>query len=273
MRSDFARLLPALSLLGLAASACAEPDDSSDGPVQCVAGQLCPDGLVCIQGFCLNAGMSDDETGDGDGDPTTGDGDGDGDGDPTTGDGDGDPTTGDGDGDPTTGDGDGDPTTGDGDGDGDPWGGDPSPTNLWPLAVGATWTFQIDPGTGCNGGNTQTWVLSGMEQHVGYSSYIVSVCGLARTHLRLEDGDLYISHYDNPWLLFMKAPVSNGATWMNGSDNYQWLNAGSLNTPAGTFESCWTKLYQSLGIEETFCQGVGPVELYTLGALLEYSIP
>ncbi|HLT35307.1 MAG TPA: hypothetical protein VK034_03455 [Enhygromyxa sp.] len=113
-----------LALVLALGAACADPGSSGDEQAAaCVGGQFCPEGLVCVEGFCEPA--STDESGDGDGDPTTT-----GDGDPTTtGDGDGDPTTtgdGDGDGDPTTtGDGDGDPTTtGDGDGDPDPVCGD-----------------------------------------------------------------------------------------------------------------------------------------------------
>ncbi|HLT34983.1 MAG TPA: hypothetical protein VK034_01825, partial [Enhygromyxa sp.] len=74
-----------------------------------VGGQFCPDGLECVDGFCVEPGGS--ETGDGDpGDGDPGDGD-PGDGDPGDGDpGDGDPGDGDGD----HGDGDGDPGDGDG---------------------------------------------------------------------------------------------------------------------------------------------------------------
>ncbi|HVI01598.1 MAG TPA: hypothetical protein VM869_22940 [Enhygromyxa sp.] len=298
MRSTVARLASVLSLLGLTASACSEPDTGSDGPIQCVAGTLCPEGLVCVQGFCLNAGMGDDETGDGDGDPTTGDGDGDpttgdgdgdddpstgdgdgdgdpttgdGDGDPTTGDGDGDPTTGDGDGDPTTGDGDGDPTTGDGDGDGDPWGGDPTPANLWPMVVGATWTYQVAPGTGCNGGNTTTWAITGMEQHLGYLSWARTTCGVEQSHYRITNGDLYVSYLNNPWFLLLKAPVVDGATWVDtGNTLHEWVYEGMYDTPAGTFDACWTNDYASAS---TFCQGVGLVDSSSPGPLVSYSIP
>jgi hypothetical protein len=51
------------------------------------------------------------------------------------------------------------------------------------------------------------------------------------------------------------------------------VNAGSLNTPAGSFDSCWTRLYGASNFEETFCQGVGPVDLHGFGQLTNYSIP
>jgi cysteine-rich repeat protein len=77
------------------ALACVDDLISSDGPSECIGGDLCVGSLICVDGFCVPPGSESGElSGDGDGDP--GDGDGDGDGDP--GDGDGSPT-GDGDGD------------------------------------------------------------------------------------------------------------------------------------------------------------------------------
>jgi len=124
--------------LGLA---CAGDDSSGSSGSACIGGQFCPGTQICVDGVCVDGGMTGETSGgDGDGDTTTTAGaTGDGDGDATTttsGDGDGDPTTttsGDGDGDPTTtttsGDGDGDPT-GDGDGDGTTTG-EPGPNCGW----------------------------------------------------------------------------------------------------------------------------------------------
>jgi len=79
----------ALGLVFLATASCTD-DAPATGPEECVGGQFCPEGLECIDGYCVDPSATG-TGGDGDGDPGDGDGEpGDGDGEPGDGDGDGD---------------------------------------------------------------------------------------------------------------------------------------------------------------------------------------
>ena len=138
----------------------------------------------------------------------------------------------------------------------------PADDRIDPISLGRRWTYDVSIiGTYplCRAGSSTAQVL-GQKTVGGKPAFEVqSFCPGAGTSSYAVDGDKVEIYYANTWVLSLDTPVTAGHSWTDGLYTYAWQDAGSVTTPAGKFDHCWTA-QPSVGTSSTtFCRGVGPV--------------
>ncbi|HEX2677271.1 MAG TPA: hypothetical protein VHM19_11540 [Polyangiales bacterium] len=135
---------------------------------------------------------------------------------------------------------------------------DLSPLSLYPLHVGAAWSYDVDSGDG-DPVLAPTRVTRSENGMVEVSTSAIGVVG----YLLRDDGIVRVP--GNGYLL--KAPITQGATWTSGADTTARVTAlhVALHTPAGDLEECVTvqedNAVNGQHVTTTYCPGVGPAQV------------
>ncbi|NUO49790.1 MAG: hypothetical protein HOV80_13120 [Polyangiaceae bacterium] len=135
---------------------------------------------------------------------------------------------------------------------------------LFPAEVGRIWTYDVQSTyPSCPSGQRTSEILETVTVD-GKSAYrTTGICGF-ETAITVT-GDVVESKYESyPWFRMLDEPVQDGHSWTttNGAANFDmhYESAGSVTTPAGTFDDCW-RVVQDVSYQQdwTYCRGVGPV--------------
>lgn len=131
------------------------------------------------------------------------------------------------------------------------------PHNLYPLAEGNVWSYNVDTGTGENT-LAITRVISRVEDRVEVTS------GGDPVVYQIRDEGIFRPGSDT-WLL--KAPVREGAEWPSSQGMTARVTStqATVETPAGSFEGC-VRVEEAGGdaerfVQTVYCPGIGPVFL------------
>jgi len=141
---------------------------------------------------------------------------------------------------------------------------------LYPVAVGYTWTYDVQAvggGAVCATGTHDAKVVSGPTTVAGKQAYdVTSFCAAAATSQiaprpRSDEVSLY---YNGGWLTFIDPDLTEGHSWTYFNSSYTWHREASITVPAGTFTDCWTA-QQNVAYTAylTYCRGVGQVRSYS----------
>lgn len=141
---------------------------------------------------------------------------------------------------------------------------------LYPIALGYTWTYDVQAvggGAVCATGMHDARVVSGPRTVAGKQAYeITSFCAAAGTTQIAPDpkSDEVSVYYNGGWLTFIDPDLTEGHSWPYFNSSYTWHKEASVTVPAGTFTDCWTaKQNVSYTAYLTFCRGVGQVHSYS----------
>jgi hypothetical protein len=134
---------------------------------------------------------------------------------------------------------------------------------LYPLAVGRTWTYAVTSTyASCPGGAARTLAVTGESTTDGRATYdVTGFCGFAG-HTSV-DGDVVEEYYDwgpTGWMRALDEPVSAGHAWTttNGSATFDMTYA-SEGTVDG-HPDCWRVTQEvSYTTYWIYCRGVGLV--------------
>jgi hypothetical protein len=142
-------------------------------------------------------------------------------------------------------------------------GGGSSEPAIDPIAVGNSWTYDVEElGTFplCPSGSHTAETLQQVELDGKAAFEVTSFCANAASSFYAVDGDVVQVNYQGTWLLALDAPVEEGHTWSNGASTFTWHDEGTVVVGAGTFDDCW-RATQNVSYEAytIFCRGVGPV--------------
>lgn len=143
-----------------------------------------------------------------------------------------------------------------------------APAELFPLAVGNTWTYEVTEKTlgACVSDPSET-VASTVDIDSVTAFNLTSAC------FDREEGDYSIlavngaeivQQMGGTWETTYATPLADGHSWTiaSGVYTFTWEQVGQVTVPAGTFEDCWRRPItpESESTENTtLCRGVGPV--------------
>jgi hypothetical protein len=153
-------------------------------------------------------------------------------------------------------------------------GGDSGDDRLLPLEVARVWTFQltaIDPASPANCPRPEADVTGTATNGTQPGWAYRPTCSDQAFDFFMNGDDIW--RYptgvrdDAQRFQYASAPVQEGATWTTGTDRFVWRDAGSVQSPAGTFDHCWRRAPQSANaVSVTFCRGVGVVLVESVAA-------
>jgi hypothetical protein len=140
---------------------------------------------------------------------------------------------------------------------------------LYPLAVGYTWTYDVQDvgaGSACSAG-TWTQSITGTRTVDGRSAFdLASFCSAAPLSevAPVGAGDEVDIDFQGSWLKLIDGTLAEGETWTYFNSSYSWHRETSVSVPYGTFTDCWTaKQNVSYTAYDTYCRGVGMVRSYS----------
>jgi hypothetical protein len=144
-----------------------------------------------------------------------------------------------------------------------------SSSKLYPLAVGYSWTYDVQAvgaGSVCAAG-TQVQSVTGTQTIDGKSAFdVASFCAAAGTSeiAPVGTGDEVDLDYQGSWLEMIDPTLAEGETWSYFNSSYTWHRETSVTVPAGTYSDCWTANQNvSYTAYMTYCRGVGMVRSYS----------
>ncbi len=138
-------------------------------------------------------------------------------------------------------------------------------TPLYPLALGARWSFKVQAlgvGGQCNSGMFDQTVLSANGAGARPAFQLTSFCTGApgTSDLSTPGGDEVDIWEQSTWAPLIALPLQEGWTWAYLTTTYAWHRETAVTVPAGSFTDCWTARHQTVSFAyETYCRGVGPV--------------
>jgi len=149
-------------------------------------------------------------------------------------------------------------------------GGDGGGSNrLFPLAVGYTWTYDVQnvgAGSACSAGTWQQ-AVTGTRSVDGRSAFdLTSFCsGAGQSEVStVGTGDEVDIDFQNKWLKLIDGTLAEGETWSYFNTTYTWHLASTVSVPYGTFTDCWTATQNVNYVAyQTYCPGVGMVQSYS----------
>ena len=149
-------------------------------------------------------------------------------------------------------------------------GGDPfDPHNLYPLADGHVWSYNVDTGTG-----EPTLAITKVISHVGARVEVTS--GGDPVVYEIRDEGIFRPG-SGTWLL--RAPVREGSEWPSSGGMTARVTStqATVETPGGTFEGC-VRVEESGGegdryVQTVYCPGIGPVYLESRMTLTTSEMP
>lgn len=137
---------------------------------------------------------------------------------------------------------------------------------LYPLAIGRTWTYQVQSTYPfCASGERTMAVLDSASVPRGEGFVLRSHCGFES--VVLVDGDITESQNttgSGGWFRMTDEPTLNGHSWdtSNGQASFSmtYEELGRVETPAGAFDECWRVTQNvSYTMQWVYCRGVGMV--------------
>lgn len=134
---------------------------------------------------------------------------------------------------------------------------------LFPLAVGRTWGYRLDNAAGCAANDNVMRVLSKgyISGKEAYSVLMPCTFG-AKTIFAFNDQQV-VTYKNASWVSFIDVPVSADHTWYTPEATYTWkVVSGQIETPAGKFSDCYTRLENGGPDYVQFCSGVGIVTIH-----------
>jgi hypothetical protein len=141
------------------------------------------------------------------------------------------------------------------------------PAELFPLAVGNTWTHEVtekSPGA-CVSEPAETVVSTVTIDGVPAFNLSSACFGLAEGDYSTlaVNGPEIVQQLGGTWATTLAAPLADGHSWTisSGAYTFTWHEVGQVTVPAGTFDGCWRRAITPGETAETttFCRGVGPV--------------
>jgi hypothetical protein len=148
-------------------------------------------------------------------------------------------------------------------------GGGAGKDKLFPLAVGYSWTYDVQnvgAGSACSAG---TWnqAITGTRTVDGRSAFdLTSFCSAAGQSevAPAGTGDEIDIDFQGSWLKLIDGTLVEGETWTYFNASYTWHRETSVSVPYGTFTDCWTANQNvSYTAYQTYCRGVGMVRSYS----------
>ncbi len=142
-------------------------------------------------------------------------------------------------------------------------------SKLYPLAVGFSWTYDVEPvgaGSVCASG-THVQQVTGTQTVDGRLAFdLVSFCAAAGTSevAPVGTGDEVDLDYQGSWLVMIDPTLTDGHSWPYFNSSYTWHRETSVTVPAGTYTDCWTAQQNvTYTAYMTYCRGVGMVRSYS----------
>jgi len=145
------------------------------------------------------------------------------------------------------------------------------PSDLFPLALGNSWTWVVINEATADTCDENYLVEELYEADtVGGRDALIISSACAPPDLeqdaRMAVVDQEVTQWiDEQWQVTLSAPVGGDHTWTIVSSgapgDYRWVATGEVTVPAGTFQNCWTRqlLPEEPTSIRTYCPGVGPV--------------
>jgi hypothetical protein len=140
------------------------------------------------------------------------------------------------------------------------------PVDLYPLAVGNSWTFSVTPPNIFCPDGTETLSVVDLAPYEGRDAYqLTDSCdpGAVSYLTIVED---HVEQWGNgTWQANLSPPLQTGFMWQFNGRTLQWTDVGNQVVPAGTFDHCWDRSIVGEGMpaqQTTYCAGVGPVSGY-----------
>ena len=128
------------------------------------------------------------------------------------------------------------------------------PLDLYPLAVGNAWSYDVDTGEA-----STTLAITRVEAFDGTFAEVHTATAVVRYEVRTEG--VYVPA-DDAWLI--RAPLREGSKWAARGDRTAELVSlnAAVETPAGAFHGCVEVLERGgkleLEVRTVYCPGVGP---------------
>jgi len=143
-----------------------------------------------------------------------------------------------------------------------------SPPDLFPLAVGNSWTTNAPSAQAACDATYPSQDVYATEEFNGQSAFLTSdVCFEHNpdtdSRLAVIGGEI-AQWLDSSWQVTLPLPVEEGHTWTiqieGTATEFRWAYAGDVTVQAGTFTGCWRRERTAeAGSFVTYCPGVGPV--------------
>ena len=141
--------------------------------------------------------------------------------------------------------------------------------DLYPLAVGDTWTFDVTAvgaGSICSPGTYMQSVVSANPVGGRDAFQMTNFCtGVSGTYdYSKPGGDEIDFYYSDSWLVLVDPTLMDGHSWTYFNTSYTWKRETSVTVPAGTYTDCWTAQQNvSYTAYLTYCRDVGLVRSYS----------
>ena len=141
--------------------------------------------------------------------------------------------------------------------------------DLYPLAVGNTWTFDVTAvgaGSVCSPGTYMQSVVSANPVGGRDAFQLTDFCSaISGTYdYSMPGGDEVDFYYNDSWLVLIDGTLVDGTMWTYANTSYTWKRETSVTVPAGTYDDCWTAQQDvSYTAYLTYCRGVGLVRSYS----------
>jgi hypothetical protein len=144
----------------------------------------------------------------------------------------------------------------------------PTVEQLFPLAVGNVWNYNVTvlPGTvgtpPCAAGMRAT-TITGRTTFANQDAFTAThVCAPTATRYYSENAQGLQVNLGTTWSLVLPRPISDGGMFQAASSQQVIARVAAITVPAGTFSNCWQTAYVSAtGAVTTYCAGVGLVSL------------
>jgi hypothetical protein len=142
--------------------------------------------------------------------------------------------------------------------------------DLYPLAVGNTWTYNVTivgAGSTCSPGTFSQSVLSanpaGGRAAYQVSDFCTALAGETYDY-STPGGDEVDFYYGSDWLELIDPTLVDGTSWTYANTSYTWKRETSVTVPAGSYDDCWTANQNvSYTAYSTYCRGAGLVHNYS----------
>ncbi len=143
-------------------------------------------------------------------------------------------------------------------------------TDLWPLAVGNSWTYS--PDSKC--AMPDVFQVAELAPYQGRMAYrFTDTCSPDGFWLSVVDGN--IQQFAEAWHSNLAVPIEDGATWAwNDTYDFVWKSEPTVTVQMGTFHDCWRRVDpdNEAALSRVYCPGIGsvlsesPTEHYELTA-------
>jgi hypothetical protein len=143
-------------------------------------------------------------------------------------------------------------------------------SDLYPLAVGNTWTYAVTivgAGSTCSPGTSSQTVQSANPAGGRAAYQVTDFCSALANETydySTPSGDEVDFYYGSDWLELIDPNLVDGETWTYANTSYTWKRETAVTVPAGSYDDCWTANQNvSYTAYSTYCRGAGLVHNYS----------